>query len=191
MLEDYPKKIHPKLKSRARKGIPDSFRGTAWKSLACIEQMKMEHDTLDYKAIIQETGNDKGAGFYPITRLLTVFVDIDSIMKDINRTFPKHSFFHERLGKGQKSLFNVLKAISMYHNKSGYVQGMGYITACLLIYMNEEDAFWTMVSILERSKHSKYFDKGMPGLWQSFYVFQKLLRDKAPKVHKHMTSLNL
>ena len=30
MLEEYPEKINPKLKKRARKGIPDSIRGYAW-----------------------------------------------------------------------------------------------------------------------------------------------------------------
>ncbi len=30
MLEEYPEKLHPKLKLRARKGIPDSIRGYAW-----------------------------------------------------------------------------------------------------------------------------------------------------------------
>jgi hypothetical protein len=65
MLEDYPKKIHSKLKSRARKGIPDSFRGIAWKSLTCIEQMKNENDTLYYNEIIEEKGRDKGIRLFP------------------------------------------------------------------------------------------------------------------------------
>lgn len=112
-------------------------------------------------------------------------------MKDISRTFPKHSFFHERLGKGQKSLFNVLKAISVYHKESGYVQGMGYITACLLMYMSEEDAFWTMVSILEKYDHTKFFLPSMPGLWETFYVFQKLVQEKLPKLHAHLTKMSL
>jgi len=30
MLDKYPFKVHAKLKSRGRKGIPDSFRGFAW-----------------------------------------------------------------------------------------------------------------------------------------------------------------
>jgi hypothetical protein len=30
MLKKYPFTIHEKLKSRGRKGIPDSFRGFAW-----------------------------------------------------------------------------------------------------------------------------------------------------------------
>lgn len=79
----------------------------------------------------------------------------------------------------------------MYHDKSGYVQGMGYISACLLMYMGEEDAFWTMVSILTKYEHSKYFLPSMPGLWESFYVFQNLLKDTCPKIHKKFTELNL
>ena len=33
MLEEFPDKKHPKLKSRARKGMPDSIRGYAWQIL--------------------------------------------------------------------------------------------------------------------------------------------------------------
>lgn len=33
MLEEYPEKQHPKIKSRARKGIPDAIRGYAWQVL--------------------------------------------------------------------------------------------------------------------------------------------------------------
>jgi Rab-GTPase-TBC domain len=31
----------------------------------------------------------------------------------------------------------------------GYVQGMGFIAGLLLLYMREEDAFWTMVALLK------------------------------------------
>ena len=33
MLEEYPEKKNPKLKTRARKGIPDAMRGYAWQVL--------------------------------------------------------------------------------------------------------------------------------------------------------------
>ena len=29
-MDQYPMKVHKKLKSRGRKGIPDSYRGYAW-----------------------------------------------------------------------------------------------------------------------------------------------------------------
>ena len=33
MLSEYPEKKAPKLKSRARKGMPDAIRGYAWQLL--------------------------------------------------------------------------------------------------------------------------------------------------------------
>lgn len=38
----------------------------------------------------------------------------------------------------------------------GYCQGMSQITALLLIYMNEEDAFWALVKLLSGQKHSMH-----------------------------------
>lgn len=38
----------------------------------------------------------------------------------------------------------------------GYCQGMSQITALLLIYMNEEDAFWALVKLLSGHKHSMH-----------------------------------
>jgi len=68
---------------------------------------------------------------------------------------------------------------------------MGYISAILLMYMSEEDAFWTMQSLLTKYELSRYFLPAMPGLWESFYIFQKLLKDKIPKLHNHFTRINL
>ena len=90
--------------------------------------------------------------------------DVESILKDITRTFPKHIYFYEKLGKGQTTLFNVLKALSMHHEDSGYVQGMGYITAILLMYMDEERAFMSMNGIFENFAIKGFFLPGMPKL---------------------------
>ena len=112
--------------------------------------------------------------------------EIDTIFKDVTRTFTKHEFFEERYGYGQKTLFNVLKAVSMVHKETGYIQGMNSIVGVLLMYMNEENAFWAMLSILIKYDQKKYFLHGLPGLFETFYVFQKLLKIKVPKVHQYM-----
>lgn len=44
------------------------------------------------------------------------------IIRDISRTFPSHVFFQQRHGPGQRSLYNVLKAYSVYDREVGYVQ---------------------------------------------------------------------
>jgi hypothetical protein len=45
-------------------------------------------------------------------------VDLE-IMRDLNRTFPNHVFFHQRQGPGQQSLFHVLRAYSAHDPQVG------------------------------------------------------------------------
>ncbi|MQL99394.1 hypothetical protein Taro_032120, partial [Colocasia esculenta] len=88
------------------------------------------------------------------------------IIRDISRTFPTHIFFQQRHGPGQRSLYNVLKAYSVYDRDVGYVQlvgfqGMGFLAGLLLLYMSEEDAFWLLVALLKGAVHAP-----MEGLYQ-------------------------
>jgi hypothetical protein len=46
-------------------------------------------------------------------------VDLE-IMRDLNRTFPNHVFFHQRQGPGQQSLFHVLRAYSAHDRQVGW-----------------------------------------------------------------------
>ena len=41
----------------------------------------------------------------------------------------------------------------VYDREVGYVQGMGFITALLLLYMGEEDAFWLLVALMKGAIH--------------------------------------
>lgn len=46
-------------------------------------------------------------------------------------------------------LFNVLLAYANYDTQIGYVQGLNYIAAMLLMHIQEEEnVFWCLVSIL-------------------------------------------
>ena len=48
---------------------------------------------------------------------------------------PDHSYFKEKFGIGQKSLFCLLKAVALLETETDYVQGMNYIAAMLMTYM--------------------------------------------------------
>jgi Rab-GTPase-TBC domain len=39
------------------------------------------------------------------------------IVRDLNRTYPSHVYYQQRQGPGQLSLYNVLKAFSLYDAK--------------------------------------------------------------------------
>ncbi|KXZ51534.1 hypothetical protein GPECTOR_12g497 [Gonium pectorale] len=122
-------------------------------------------------------------------------VDLDpdvvtSIMRDLNRTFPTHIFFMDRQGPGQRALFNVLTAYARYDPGVGYVQGMGFVAAVLLLYLAPEEAFWTLVAGPLGGPGGEglrpLYLAGMPGLHRCCYQFKGLLRDAVPRLAARM-----
>ena len=83
MLGAYPFKIHSKLKSRGRKGIPDSFRGHAWCLLSDINTTKISNKNELAKFMqnnMDQVGNER------------IMADIH---KDVSRTLPNHIYFQQ------------------------------------------------------------------------------------------------
>ena len=63
----------------------------------------------------------------------------------------------------------------------GYVQGMGFIAGLLLLYMSEEDAFWTLVALLKGTVQPPLeglYQQGLPLLQQYFVQFERLIDDE-------------
>ena len=82
----------------------------------------------------------------------------------------------------------MLKALSLHHEESGYVQGMGYVAGVLLMHMEEQQVFEVMNAIFTRYNMKGYYLPCMPRLYQSFYVFMNLLRDTNQKVFNNFVS---
>lgn len=69
------------------------------------------------------------------------------------------------MGTGKNKLFNVLKAYACYDNEIGYVQGMNYLAAMLLIYIKSEaKVFWCMVHLLHRKNWRQVYNDNTPKL---------------------------
>lgn len=82
--------------------------------------------------------------------------DIRQIDLDVNRTYRDHIMFRERYNSKQQELFNVLGAYSVYNLEIGYCQGMSQIAALLLMYLDEEDAFWALSVLVSDRKYSMH-----------------------------------
>lgn len=80
---------------------------------------------------------------------------------------------------GDNKLFNVLKAYACYDNKLGYVQGMNYLAAVLLLYIEDEvKVFWCMVSLLFRKNWREIYNDNTPKLMNLLdLVKQRLDKD--------------
>merc|ERR1712196_171610 len=73
---------------------------------------------------------------------------------DLDRTFPNHASLANE--HGQAKLRRILQAYAKHNPTIGYCQSMNFLAAFLLLHMEEESAFWTLVCIIE--KHLKgYF----------------------------------
>ncbi|XP_059670528.1 uncharacterized protein LOC132316046 isoform X2 [Cornus florida] len=154
------------VKRRIRKGIPDCLRGLVWQLMSGSRDLLLMNPGVYEQLVIYETSAS----------------ELD-IIRDISRTFPLHVFFQQRHGPGQRSLYNVLKAYSVYYRDVGYVQGMGFIAGLLLLYMSEEDAFWLLVALLKGAVHAP-----MEGLYlQYLFQFDHLMREYLPKLGEHFT----
>ena len=88
------------------------------------------------------------------------------IIRDVSRTYPQHIHYCQRHGLGQQQLFRVLKAYALYDPLVGYVQGMAYIAAIFLMYMDEEESFWLLVALLKGAAGHEplegLFTEGLP-----------------------------
>ncbi|CAG2115246.1 unnamed protein product, partial [Medioppia subpectinata] len=84
---------------------------------------------------------------------LVMFVIPALVVIDLGRTFPKVAFYAQTLGTGQLSLFNLLKAYSLYDTEVEYCQGLSFVAGILLLHMSEDDSYEMMKYIL--------FDRGL------------------------------
>ncbi|KAL4658450.1 USP6 N-terminal-like protein isoform X2 [Arapaima gigas] len=176
MLKSWDKyKNSEKLVKRVYKGIPLQLRGQAWCLL--LDVPKMKADRKDFYEKLKLRARDMSP-------------DIRQIDLDVNRTYRDHIMFMHRYDVKQQALFHVLMAYSVYNTEVGYCQGMSQITALLLIYMNEEDAFWALVKLFSGQKHGMhgFFVPGFPKLLRFQEHHDCILNKMLPKLKQHLDS---
>ncbi|XP_078663036.1 uncharacterized protein LOC144906542 isoform X2 [Branchiostoma floridae x Branchiostoma belcheri] len=174
MLKNWDKYVNSdKLHKRVYKGIPHSLRGEVWSRLLDIAKIKQEQDGI-YERMRVSARNSSP--------------DVRQIDLDVNRTYRNHIMFRDRYGVKQQALFHVLSAYSMYNTEVGYCQGMSEIAALMLMYLNEEDAFWAISVLLTDNKHKMhgFFIPGFPKLLRFQDHHDKLLGKFLPKVKKNL-----
>lgn len=128
LVADYPQTAQrlPTLTSnKIRGGIPPPLRGVVWISIAGARDRLLEDE---YDRLCGESS--------PYENL---------IGKDIGRSFPGVEMFRDPDGEGQQMLGRVLKCFSLYDNKIGYCQGLGFVVGPLLMHMADKEAFCVLV----------------------------------------------
>ncbi|AOW07346.1 rab-GTPase-TBC domain-domain-containing protein [Yarrowia lipolytica] len=163
VIEDYATvaKEHPKqLKEAISAGFPTELRSIIWQIITSSKNAALQDF---YTEILKESTPHEKA-----------------IRRDLSRT----SFVMET---SPDSLYNVIKAYSLFDPEVGYTQGMAFVTTPLLLTLNEVDAFCLLVRLLKDYELRTMFLQEMPGLHLKLYQFDRLLEDQVPSVHIHLT----
>ena len=118
-----------------------------------------------------------------------------SIGVDLNRTFPKLAFFRHD-GSHHKPLKQVLAAYCFYRPDCGYVQGMSFLAAMLLLQMGIEDPYETfvvLVNIMGRDdgKLLKFYKLNVQENKEVFKTFNDVLNLKLPAVYTHLKKVGV
>ncbi|KYQ90656.1 ankyrin repeat-containing protein [Tieghemostelium lacteum] len=168
--EKYKKK-QGYVQSLAWKTVSESIRSTLWRLVLDPENVKQQHaNRVTYEQLLERDSEF-----------------VKQIDLDIDRTYRNHYIFRERFNEGQQSLFNILKAYSVYDPEVGYCQGMSSLVAMMLMYLSEEQSFWALVSLMESDKYQfrGLFLPSFPLLYRHYAIHEALLHQELPKVQNH------
>ncbi|XP_954375.1 uncharacterized protein TA21075 [Theileria annulata] len=168
------------FKIMVRKGIPDHLRSLLWRKLLGADTLENSNPGLYQKMVNTSLSKEIS----------------DQIDMDINRTFPHHRDYKVN-SFGTIMLRNVLCAFANYMPSISYCQSLNYLTATLLIFMNEEEAFWSLVQIVNSRIHEKGFDltgyykDGMLDLKRDVMVLEFILKKRMKRLYNHLRRNNI
>ncbi|KAJ4359687.1 uncharacterized protein N0V89_000243 [Didymosphaeria variabile] len=174
LVRDYPQTVQrlPTLTlNKIRSGIPAPLRGVVWQS-ASGARAKLIEDQYD-----QLCGESS-----PYENIIN---------KDLGRSFPGVEMFKDPDGEGQKMLGRVLKCFSLYDDKIGYCQGLGFLVGPLLMQMGDKEAFCVLVRLMEDYDLRACFLPDLSGLHLRIFQFQRLLQQHMPKLAAHLEELGV
>ncbi|XP_072277353.1 small G protein signaling modulator 3 [Pyxicephalus adspersus] len=159
-----------KLRSLVLAGIPHSMRPQLWMRLSGALQKKRNSE-MTYRDIVRNSSNDE---------TLTA----KQIEKDLLRTMPSNACFSNLESVGVPRLRRVLRGLAWLYPDIGYCQGTGMVAACLLLFLEEEDAFWMMCAVIEDLVPASYFSTTLLGVQTDQRVLRHLIVQYLPQLDK-------
>ncbi|XP_077598384.1 TBC1 domain family member 14 isoform X2 [Stigmatopora nigra] len=166
------------------RGIPPSVRGKVW-SLAMGNELNITHDL--YRICLARAKEKWGTAPETLSQdagSSNRESSLELIKLDISRTFPQLCIFQEG-GPYHDVLHGILGAYTCYRPDVGYVQGMSFIAAVLVLNLDTADAFVALANLLNRPCQMAFFrvDHGL--MLTYFAAFEVFFEENLPKLFAH------
>ncbi|XP_058263498.1 TBC1 domain family member 2B [Hemibagrus wyckioides] len=164
----------PELKSLIRSGVPHVHRSKVWSWCVNFHVKKIRDcQKPDYYESLLCTARDKPN---PASKQIEL---------DLLRTLPNNKHYASPSADGIQKLRNVLLAFSWRNPDIGYCQGLNRLAAIALLYLEQEEAFWCLITIVEVFMPRDYYTKTLLGSQVDQRVFKDLMSEKLPRLHAH------
>ncbi|XP_062092808.1 uncharacterized protein LOC133798509 isoform X2 [Humulus lupulus] len=182
------------LEVLVRGGVPMALRGELWQAFVGVRARRVEKyyqdlltsETKGSNNVEQDVSDSdnktKGSGTGCAPEKWK-----GQIEKDLPRTFPGHPALDE---DGRNALRRLLTAYARHNPSVGYCQAMNFFAGLLLLLMPEENAFWTLMGILD-DYFDGYYSEEMIESQVDQLVFEELVRERFPKLVNHLDYLGV
>uniref|UniRef100_A0A8C5HA40 TBC1 domain family member 12-like n=2 Tax=Gouania willdenowi TaxID=441366 RepID=A0A8C5HA40_GOUWI len=178
-------------------GLPPSVRGRVW-SLAIGNELNITAElykiflcrakekwrSYSETSSVNDSESDGGAS------LADRESSLDLIKLDISRTFPS-LFIFQKGGPYHDLLHSVLGAYTCYRPDIGYVQGMSFIAAVLILNLEEAEAFITFANLLNKPCQMAFFRVDHDLMLKYFAAFEIFFEENLPRLFTHFQTNNL
>ncbi|XP_045920290.1 TBC1 domain family member 12-like [Micropterus dolomieu] len=177
-------------------GLPPSVRGRVW-SLAIGNELNI---TPELYEIFLSRAKEKWRSYSETSSvndsesegasLADRESSLDLIKLDISRTFPS-LFIFQKGGPYHDLLHSVLGAYTCYRPDIGYVQGMSFIAAVLILNLEEAEAFITFANLLNKPCQMAFFRVDHELMLKYFAAFEVFFEENLPRLFCHFQTNNL
>ncbi|XP_061086101.1 TBC1 domain family member 12 isoform X2 [Conger conger] len=177
-------------------GLPPSVRGKVW-SLAIGNELNITHELYEiflsrakerWRCLSESSSETEAED--PGASLADRESSLDLIKLDISRTFPS-LFIFQKGGPYHDLLHSVLGAYTCYRPDVGYVQGMSFIAAVLILNLEEADAFIAFANLLNKPCQMAFFRVDHDLMLKYFAAFEVFFEENLPRLFNHFQSYNL
>nr|GLL23195.1 ecotropic viral integration site 5 protein homolog isoform X1 [Ipomoea trifida] len=195
-----PKSLPPwkeELECLVQGGVPMALRGELWQAFVGVRARRVENYYQDLLSRETKSGNNSDHRSMELEDTdSTKELSADEcavekwkaqIDKDLPRTFPGHPALDKN---GRNALRRLLIAYARHNPSVGYCQAMNFFAGLLLLLMPEENAFWTLIGILDDC-FDGYYSEEMIESQVDQRVLEELVREKFPKLVNHLDYLGV